>query len=188
MPHWLFGATNRIEHFWEPAFLAGTHAAAREAHQVLATEVLFTLIAISVAAFGLYLAYRFYMKRPEAPKRLAEQWSGAHRLLYNKYYVDEVYNAAIVQGTVKTCDGLAAFDANVVDGVVNGAARGTRISAVISDLFDMNLVDGAVNLVAAVLGLFSKGFRRIQTGLVQNYALLMLVGIFILVTVFYIWS
>jgi NADH-quinone oxidoreductase subunit L len=188
LPHWFFGAGNWVEHYLEPAILAGTHAEVVEAHHALATEVLFTLIAVGVAALGLYLAYRFYVKRPEAPKHLAERWSGAHRVVYNKYYVDEVYDATVVQGTLKTCDGLNAFDAKVVDGVVNSTAGGTRFSAVVSDLFDMNLVDGAVNLIGALFGFFSKGFRRVQTGLVQNYALLMLVGIFILMTVFTVWS
>jgi NADH-quinone oxidoreductase subunit L len=187
LPHWFFGAGNWIEHYLEPAILAGTRAEIVEAHYSMVTEVLFTLIAVSVAALGLFIAYWFYVKKPESPVRLAQQWSGAHRVLYNKYYVDELYNATAVQGTLNTCEGLNWVDANVVDGVVNRTAGGTRLSAFVSDLFDMNFVDGAVNLIGALLGFFSKGFRRIQTGLVQNYAMLMLVGIFIMVAVFMIW-
>jgi NADH-quinone oxidoreductase subunit L len=188
LPHWFLGAGNWIEHYLEPAILAGTPAEVVEAHHAPATEVLFTLIAVSVAALGLYLAYRFYMKKPETPERLAERWSRAHQVLYNKYYVDELYGATVVMGTLNTCNGLNWADAKVVDGLVNGFAGGTRLSAFFSDLFDMNLVDGAVNLIGALFGFFSKGFRHIQTGLVQNYAMLMLVGIFIIVTFFMIWS
>ena len=81
-----------------------------------------------------------------------------------------------------------AVDARVVDGVVNGAARTTVMTSFISNLADMNLVDGAVNLVGFLLETLSGIFRRLQTGLVQNYALIMLVGIFVLVAVLYAWN
>ncbi len=187
IPH-AFGGGNRIEHFLEPAILAGTHTVAAEApHGGASTERLFALISIAVAGFGLFLAYTLYMKKKELPGEMAERWAGIHRLLYNKYYVDEIYNKIFVRGTLRRADDLYAFDASVVDGVVNGAARGTLVSSVISNLADVGLVDGAVNLVAAVLAAVSKLFRRVQTGLVQNYALLMLVGVFILVTFYYFW-
>jgi NADH-quinone oxidoreductase subunit L len=187
IPH-AFGGANHIEHFLEPAILAGTHMEVAEAHHgSAATEWLFALISIAVAAFGLFLAYTFYMKKKEIPKNMAESWPETHRVLYNKYYVDELYNATVVRGTVQGADGLYVFDAKVVDGVVNGAARGTVVSSIISNLTDMGLVDGAVNLVAAILAAFSKLARRVQTGLVQNYALFMLVGVFLLVAFYYYW-
>ena len=187
IPH-AFGGGNHIEHFLAPAILAGTHTVVAEApHGGASTERLFALISIAVAGFGLFLAYSFYMKKKELPGRIAESWSGIYRLLYNKYYVDEIYNRIFVRGTLRTADDLYVFDASVVDGVVNGAARGTLISSVISNLADVGLVDGAVNLVAAVLAAVSKLFRRVQTGLVQNYALLMLMGVFILVAFYYFW-
>jgi NADH-quinone oxidoreductase subunit L len=187
IPH-AFGGGNHIEHFLEPAILAGTHVEVAEAHHgSAATEWLFALISIAVATFGLFLAYTFYMRKKEIPGKLAESWSGPHRVLYNKYYVDELYNATVVRGTLQSADGLYGFDARVVDGIVNGTARGTVISSIISNLTDMGLVDGAVNLVAAILAAFSKLARRVQTGLVQNYALLMLVGVFILVAFYYYW-
>jgi NADH-quinone oxidoreductase subunit L len=187
VPH-AFGGSNRIESFLEPAILAGTEHVAAEAHHGDAgTEILFALISIAIAAFGLFLAYHFYMRKPDLPKRMAETWAGAHRVLLNKYYVDEFYDATVVRGTLESSDGAYAFDARVVDGAVNGTARSTVVTSLISDLTDMNLVDGAVNLVATVLSAFSRMFRRVQTGLVQNYALLMLVGIFILVALVYFW-
>ncbi len=187
VPH-AFGGSNRIESFLEPAILAGTHAEASVAHGEAGTEIAFASISIAIAVAGLLLAYWFYMQKPELPSKLARNFSAAYRVLYNKYYVDELYNATMVGGTLKTSDGCNVFDARVVDGAVNGSARLTLLSSFISDLADINLVDGAVNLVGTLLEKLSGIFRRLQTGLVQNYALIMLVGIFVLVTIFYVWT
>jgi len=81
---------------------------------------------------------------------------------------------------------LYGYDANVVDGAVNGTALGTLILSWISNNFDMNFVDGAVNGVGSILASLSGIFRRVQTGLVQNYALVMLVGIFVLVGLYFL--
>jgi len=189
VPHAFFGE-NRIEGFLEPAILAGTHASTEAAaagaqHEAVATERLFALISILVAGLGIYLAYRFYIQKPEVPSRLATSWPVAYQTLYNKYYVDELYGATVVAGTLKTSEAFSTFDANVVDGAVNGTALGTVSASEVSNFFDMNFVDGAVNLIAAVLTVLSGVFRRLQTGLVQNYALVMLVGMVILVGIFY---
>jgi NADH-quinone oxidoreductase subunit L len=80
---------------------------------------------------------------------------------------------------------LYAIDANVVDGAVNGTAWGTLSASDASNFVDMKFVDGAVNLVGTILASLSGTFRRVQTGLVQNYALVMLMGIFVLVGLYY---
>ena len=80
--------------------------------------------------------------------------------------------------------GLWAVDRHVVDGAVNGSASLTMISSWLSSLTDRSLVDGLVNLVGWVVQELSYWFRRLQTGLVQNYAVLMLLGVFVLVSVY----
>ncbi len=80
--------------------------------------------------------------------------------------------------------GLWTFDRNVVDGAVNGSSFITVFSAWLSGLADRVVVDGAVNLVGWSTQESSYWFRRFQTGLVQNYALLMVFGIFAFVTVY----
>jgi NADH-quinone oxidoreductase subunit L len=119
-------------------------------------------------------------------ERLASRWSFAHRTLLNKYYVDELYDATVISGTMGSARGLWAVDRNVVDGAVNGSGRVTVISSWFSGLTDRTIVDGLVNLVGSIVQESSYVFRRLQTGLVQNYALLMLFGIFAFVS-FYLF-
>ena len=60
------------------------------------------------------------MTSPEISEQLAERFAGAHRVLSNKYYVDELYDATVIAGTFGAGRGLWAVDRNVVDGAVNG--------------------------------------------------------------------
>ncbi len=80
--------------------------------------------------------------------------------------------------------GLWTFDRNVVDGAVNGTGLVTMISSWFSGLTDRTVVDGLVNFVGWIVQEASHVFRRLQTGLVQNYALLMLFGVFAFVSVY----
>ena len=144
------------------------------------------VFSLAIALTGIALAYRFYVQRPEVSEELATRFSGAHRVLSNKYYVDELYDATVISGTMASGRGLWAVDRNVVDGVVNGTGWFTVVSAWLSGLTDRTVVDGAVNLVGWIAQESSYWFRRVQTGLVQNYALLMLFGIFMFVSVYLI--
>jgi NADH-quinone oxidoreductase subunit L len=118
---------------------------------------------------------------------MARARPGLYGLLYNKYYVDEIYDATVVSGTLSSAEALSTFDAQVIDGAVNGAASLTVGAADLSSLADASLVDGAVNAVWKVLGQWSLAFRRLQTGVIQNYALMMLFGVGILVGFFYFY-
>ena len=75
-------------------------------------------------------------------------------------------------------------DRNVVDGAVNGAGKLTVVSSWFSGLTDRTVVDGLVNLLGWIVQESSHAFRRLQTGLVQNYAMLMLFGIFAFVSLY----
>jgi len=141
-------------------------------------------LSVLVGIIGILTAYRFYVRAPEIAENLARRWSGAHRVLSNKYYVDEIYGATVVAGTLRSANGLWAVDRNVVDGAVNGSGWLTVFSAWFSHLLDKYIVDGLVNLVGAVLEESSFLFRRVQTGLIQNYALVMLFGVFAFVSVY----
>jgi NADH-quinone oxidoreductase subunit L len=190
------GGGNAIEHFLEPSFTAEHHApsAAGESvqsegqhegeHVSSATELGLMGFSVLIAVAGIMLARKFYISSPEISDRLATQWSGAHRTLSNKYYVDELYNATVISGTFASGRGLWAVDRRVVDGAVNGTGWITIISAWFSGLTDRTVVDGAVNLVGRLCEEGSFWFRKLQTGLVQNYALLMLFGVFAFVSLY----
>jgi NADH-quinone oxidoreductase subunit L len=182
-----------IEHFLEPSFTA-EHSLRTpqssilndeaEPHVSRATELGLMGLSVLIALAGIGLARKFYVTSPEISEGLAEQWAGPHKLLSNKYYVDELYNATVISGTFASGRGLWSFDRHVVDGAVNGTGWLTVISAWFSGLTDRTVVDGAVNLVGRVCEEGSFWFRRLQTGLVQNYALLMVFGVFAFVTIY----
>jgi NADH-quinone oxidoreductase subunit L len=193
--------SNEIEEFLEPSFTAVVASAApvREAAPAQAAEVEgetagphvsrvaelgLMLFSVFIAGLGIWTAYRFYVRAPEIADRLKERWAGAHALLYNKYYVDELYNATFVKGTMSSAFGLWTFDRRVVDGAVNGSGWLTVFASWVSSLIDKYIVDGAVNLVGRSAEESSFVFRRIQTGLIQNYALLMLFGVFAFVSIY----
>jgi NADH-quinone oxidoreductase subunit L len=171
------------------AVAAGEHAGGAEpssegGHISWAAEMGLMGLSVLVGIIGILVAYRVYVRAPEIAEHLARRWSGAHRVLSNKYYVDELYDATVVAGTISGANGLWTFDAKVVDGAVNGSGWLTLFSAWFSHLIDKYLVDGLVNLVGAVLEGSSFVLRRLQTGLVQNYALVMLFGVFAFVSVY----
>jgi len=204
IPAALLPSGSAIEHFLEPSFTAEHVAAAEPAgssvrlqadqaaeregggeHEASrGLELGLMLFSVVVAAGGIYLARTFYQTSPEISGRMAERFAGAHRTLSNKYYVDELYNATVISGTMASGRGLWAFDRNVVDGAVNGSSWMTRFGAWLSGLTDRALVDGAVNFIGRSIQESSYWFRRVQTGLVQNYALLMLFGVFAFISIY----
>ena len=192
----VLGGTNALEHFLAPSFVAPVHAAAAaaghataegEAH-LLSTgaELGLMVFSIAIGLLGIYLAFRSYVQAPEVPEALARRFPGVYRVLLGKYYVDEAYEATVIAGTQASARGLWAFDRRVVDGLVNGAAAGTKVIAWLSAATDRSVVDGLVGAVARTTEELSFTFRRLQTGLIQNYALVMLVGVFAFVTVYLI--
>ncbi|HEX8254196.1 MAG TPA: NADH-quinone oxidoreductase subunit L [Thermoanaerobaculia bacterium] len=149
----------------------------------------YTLMAISVAvaALGIFLAFRFY-KRDErwlAPKRIATRFAPVHRLLENKYFVDELYAKTVIGGTLMLCRALWWVDVWIVDGIVNSIRHITVIALGHgSSMFDKYVVDGAVNGVASTARGGSGILRRVQSGMVQNYALIMGGGIVLIAMVY----
>ena len=193
------GGGNAIEQFLEPSFTASAvHEAGRGAAGVdqaaqepetaptvsRTTEISLMGFSVLIAVGGILLAHKFYVASPEISDQLAERWAGAHRTLSHKYYVDELYDATVISGTFASGRGLWAFDRRVVDGAVNGTGWVTIISSWFSGLTDTHVVDGVVNLVGRACEEASFWFRKLQTGLVQNYALWMLAGIFAFVSIY----
>jgi NADH-quinone oxidoreductase subunit L len=142
------------------------------------------LLSTLLAATGMGAAWRFYVTHPDVSRRAAERWSGLHALLLNRYYVDDLYSATIVRGTFASARELWRMDLRLIDGFVNAWGAGTRVLAWISHLIDKVAVDGAVNATGWSAGEGSFFVRRAQTGLVQNYALIILLGLCAFLTLY----
>ncbi len=169
------GGSNHFEHFLAPVFAnPGVPPSPHYAHSV---EYVLMLVSVLVASAGIFLAYQFYVKNPEFPRRLAASARTLYTVLANRYYVDELYDVLFVNRLKNLGNGLAAFDLGVVDGGVNGSAWLTRKTAEGSRRWDIWVIDGLINAGAFAIRLMSYPVRMVQTGLVQSYALLIVLGL-----------
>jgi NADH-quinone oxidoreductase subunit L len=175
IPHAL-GGHNTLAEWLHPAFQApraagvvageprpadaATEETAVESHEDL--ELTLMLVSSVIAVAGIWFAYFVWVKRRSIAENAAREFAPVHRLLLNKYYVDEVYDAAIVQPIkVASQEGLwRGFDVKVIDGAVNGTAA-------------------IVNSSATVL-------RRLQTGSVKTYAGSVFAGV-VAILAYYLW-
>ena len=144
------------------------------------------VVSVLIALFGVALAYGYYWKG-QGPQRLSERNRLAHagkHFLVMKYYLDVLYTDIIV-GSIKGPIANAAYWVNqhLIDNVLNDAGRtAVRAGRITYDYIDQRGVDGVVNGLATVTGESGGAVRRVQTGRLQFYALLLVlaVGVFAL--------
>ena len=134
------------------------------------------LLSFVVAGSGIGLAYLMYVKGAISPVRMAERFKPIYTFLYNKWYFDELYMAVIVDPTYKLSEFLFKFDQLVIDGIVNGAGKLTLVLSWLNERFDTYVVDGAVNGAGYMSMFFGRHIRKIQTGQLQTYALVVFLG------------
>jgi NADH-quinone oxidoreductase subunit L len=164
------------------------HSIESAVHSETATEWVFIILSLVVAGIGIGLGFLFYIKSPQLPDIWAARLAPLYKASYNKYWIDEFYGWAVTRRTMDLARGVFAFDSKVVDGGVNGTAWLTRLTATITGLTDKYFVDGLVNTIANfVVTLMSPIVRAAQTGLTQNYALVMVIGLLVAV-VFYFFK
>ncbi len=177
LAQWLEPVTNLSAHY-----LTGARAFT-ENHGL---EIAFMLISIGVATLGWLAARALYFDLAKTEARLASlrvSYARVHALVYEKYRVDEIYQATFVRGFQGLARLLAWFDANAVDGLVNLMGTLSLGAAWISGAIDKYLVDGAVNGVADLLLEGGRRVRRVQTGRINNYVLGVVVGVILLVVI-----
>jgi NADH-quinone oxidoreductase subunit L len=151
-------------HWLEPVIVHGEH------HGSHALELGLMAVSVSVAAAGALLAYLMYYRSALSPDRFANLAGGFfYRVFHNKWYLDEIYQAVFVNGTLLLARFWSAFDHYIVDGIVNGAASLTRVVSWFNGLFDHYIVDGLVNAVANITFWAGNKFRRVQTGNINSY-------------------
>jgi NADH-quinone oxidoreductase subunit L len=173
-------AFRAFEHWLEPVFAEGAaHYTAGEAHHDTSVEWLLMLLSVAVALAGIALARRVY-GRKEYAEPLARTAPGLYRTLLNKWYVDEIYDFLFVSGAAKGGgSALARFDNAIVDGGVNGAGWLTRLGSTLSIWWDTWIVDGSVRLLSFSVKLLSYPARLLQSGSVQAYALVFVLGVLV---------
>jgi len=156
----ILGGANHIHHFLEPVFGHSIESSGiATQHYSHAVEYGLMGISIGIAVVGIALAYIMYLKSPELPGKFVASFKGLHRAVFNKWYVDEIYDALFVNPTKRLGTFLwKGFDVVVVDGIVNGVGK---------------IVVGC-----------SKALRFTQTGYVHNYAMTMAVGAIVIVAVY----
>lgn len=142
------------------------------------------ILSVGISGLGILLAFvTYYWKRISADA-FERALKPAHTFLYRKWYFDELYDATAVAATIGVAKILAWFDGTIIDGLVNGAAKITKVGAVISGKFDSIVVDGLVNGTAGFFGIFGVVLRSVQTGKVQTYIIFAIVGLMVLVALY----
>lgn len=159
--------SNLLEGWLAPVL--GGEVAGLEHHTVPVVEYGLMIFSVALAMTGSYMGYVFYTRRKDIPTQLAKKYRGLHRLLLNKYFVDELYDRVFVKNLLRLNRFLAFFDNKVIDGVVNGSGILTKLVSSISGWIDRIFVDGAVNFVADFTLLMGKKAKLIQTGQIQSY-------------------
>jgi NADH-quinone oxidoreductase subunit L len=140
--------------------------------------------AAAVAVAAIAAAHAVYVKgRGEPARRLAERAPALYRVVSGKYFIDELYGRVFVGGVLGLGRIADWIDRRAIDGLVDGAARLARGVSRRAILFAEGAVDGAVNGVGRVHLAASSVLRRLQTGRLYNYALAVVLGVVLVITI-----
>jgi len=150
------GGSNTIEHWLDPVFERAQAKIALSAVGEESLEYVLMALSVAVAVAGIYLARTWYLRTKEMPERVRQKVPGLYALLFNKYYVDEAYDAAVVNPIVKGSDKLLW--------------KG----------MDVGVIDWLVNAVAQLVAWVSKTVRVVQNGITETYVFVFLVGVFVI--------
>lgn len=116
-------------------------------------EILLMVLSVALALSAIYFAIKIYTQQPDIAEKISARFKKVYNILLNKYYVDEIYEAAVIQPIQK------------------GSEK------VLWKFTDNLIIDGAVNGIAKVIYAGSGFIRKIQNGIAQFYAIIMMLGI-----------
>ena len=158
----ILGGNNRFEHFLAPVFERTQHHYEIHAHGSHTTEYTMMALSVIIAVVGIFVAWNMYIKNTTLPAKFTAKFAGLHKAVFNKWYIDELYDFVFVN----PCKKIGTF-----------LWRG----------FDVCIVDGVVNGLAWVVKGLGAGLRYTQSGYLYNYAMAMVVGVVVIVG-FYIFN
>ena len=154
IPEIFSGEHGNIFHGWlEPVFKNAERKLAIYGLHTHFQEILLMTISVAGAAGSIFFARYIYLRKPSIASGTAKKFKSIYNLLWNKYFVDELYDATVINPIVKTSDSFL-----------------WRIA-------DNKIIDGLVNGIASLIGSASVVIRKMQTGVAQFYAVIMMVGI-----------
>jgi NADH-quinone oxidoreductase subunit L len=174
-------AANGAVKKYEPEYINHSEVYEHAMHQAHYPAM---FMSVGLAGIGILFAFLLYQWKVLDPDKIAAMFGPLYKGSLNKWYIDEIYDAVFVKGTLLLSAGLAWFDLYIVDGIVNGAASLTRLLSKLCGMFDDKVVDGLVNLTASFSGLIGLMFRKVQTGRVQTYVVIVIFSIVILLLIF----
>jgi NADH-quinone oxidoreductase subunit L len=148
-------------------------------------------VSLLLALGGLYLGYLLYARRPLAegePDPLSWLLRPVYPWLQNRYYIDEFYQATVIRSTLWLSSFFADVDARwVIDPFVNLVGRAGAALANLASDFDAKVVDQAAAGAGRFVRASGRGLRQVQTGLIQDYLLVVVVTVLLLLGIFLYW-
>jgi NADH-quinone oxidoreductase subunit L len=169
-------------HWLEPVFGHPHHGLSH------ATEIGLMVVSVGIATAGAGLAYLMYHAGRIPPETFARLAGGLpYRAVYNKYWVDEIYDVVFVRGALLVARLGALFDTYVIDGIVNGTAAITRLWSWVTGGFDFRIIDGAVNTVSDSVLEWGSRVRKVQSGSINAYLYAIVAGVVGVMIVRMIW-
>ncbi len=180
------GSFSNLIFFREPESFSLDHVLARTFSPAELTGML-AMVSLLVAVAGVFLAWAVYDRRRIPAEKFTATPSRAfvHKMLSNRYWMDNAYNAVAYKGYYAMAKGWDWFDRNIIDGTVNVVAKGGILASKVSDWFDRRAIDGTVNAISGRAVRSSSVLRRTETGKVQTYGSVVVLGIvFVILVIF----
>ena len=177
------------EHGWFHGFLESVAAPVGAVTHAVDMGTLIGLMAgaIGIALGGWGLAHYLYAIKPGTADDWSARFAGAYRTLLNKYYVDELYDAVFVEPCKRLGEIWDWIDQHVIDRFIRGIGRGTDISAAGATWAEKHIIYGGLNVIGYANHLAAWSWRKLQTGLVNHYAAVIVIGLFLLTHVLLVW-
>ena len=177
------------EHGWFHGFLEPVAApVGAVTHDVgMGTFIGLMAVAIGIALGGWGLAHYLYAINPRTADDWSKRYAGAYRTLLNKYYVDELYDAVFVEPCKRLARLWDWIDQHVIDRFIRAIGRGADVSAAGATWTEKHVIYGGLNVIGYANHLAAWSWRKLQTGLVNHYAAVIVIGLFLLTHFLLAW-